>query len=89
MLEGRSWMDIAINKFGAKILEEPRQEEGYFYIYQVFTTCFVEFKNLNTLKECIKYLDNNDKYWNYDPYTILKSGKHNHFMELEKIKKNK
>lgn len=81
-LEGRPWMVIATNGFGAKIQSEPKQKEGYWYIYQLYTTCFLEFKNLEDLKECITFLDKKDSYWNYDPITILKSGSHKHFMDL-------
>ena len=69
MLEGRLWMQLAADKFNAKRVAHPK--EGKHYIYQLYTTAYVEFETLEELHNCKEWLDKNDRYWNYDPVKIF------------------
>ena len=72
MLEGRCWMDTAI-KHGGKIvgLNDIKRDSGKFYLYQIYTTCFIEFNSMDELKSCVEILNKEEKYWDYDPVLKL------------------
>ena len=76
MLEGRRWMDTAI-KHGGKVvgLSSITRDSGKFYLYQVYTTCFIEFNSMDELNSCVEILDKEEEYWDYDPVLKLSANK--------------
>lgn len=62
------------------ILIRASNGESYSLIY---TECFVEFESIDNLKNCIKYLDSNVDYWDYDAYGIYKSQPHRHYTDCK------
>lgn len=68
IMEGRGWHNIARNR-GAIL--RPSMKHGKVYLYQLYTTCFVEFENMEAALEFRKYADENIAYWDYDPVATL------------------
>ena len=69
MMEGRSWHGVARDEFGAKLRHS--MQRGKVYLYQIFTTCFVEFDTVEAAQTFRDYADANLEYWNYDPVTLV------------------
>lgn len=65
MLEGRGWMNTAI-EHGAKT-REAKDDSTKFYCYQLFTTVWLEFDSLEQMVSAIKEVAKKDSYWDYDP----------------------
>lgn len=68
MMEGSSWHKIAMDN-GAKL--RPNMQKGKFYLYELFTTCFVEFDTLGKLTEFRCYANKNIPYWDYYQICII------------------
>ena len=68
VMEGRGWHSVARNK-GAIL--RPSMKRGKVYLYQLYTTCFVEFENMEAALAFRKYADENIAYWDYDPVATL------------------
>ena len=67
-MECRPWHMVA-RDHGAIL--RPYMRLDKVYLYQMFTTCFVEF---NTKEEALafrKYADENIPYWDYDPVAVI------------------
>lgn len=69
MMEGRSWHRIARDDFGAKL--RPDMQRGKAYLYQIFTTCFVEFDTVKAAQDFRDYADDTLEYWDFDPVTLI------------------
>lgn len=68
IMEGRGWHSIAREK-GAVL--RPNMQRGKVYLYQLYTTCFVEFESMEAAIAFRKYADENIAYWDYDPVATL------------------
>lgn len=69
IMEGRFWHKIAQDEFGAKL--RPDMQRGKAYLYQMFTTCFVEFDTVEAAQNFKDYADANLEYWDYDPVSLI------------------
>lgn len=67
-LEGRSWHKIAQEQ-GFPLRES--MSIGKIYLYQLYTSIFVEFNDIESAKNFRKYMDYIDRYWSYDPVALL------------------
>lgn len=79
-MEVDTWQLVA-EKRGAKIRENLRL--GKYYLYQMFTTCFVEFDTLGQLTEFRCYADKNIPYWDYDGITVINTNNPYHISAWE------
>ena len=68
-LEGRGWMENVFKNFDA--IPVGKMKRNKYYLYQLYTTLFIEFKTIEELENCKKWLNENDEYWNYDPVATL------------------
>ena len=68
MMEIRGWHPVAAER-GAIL--RPYMQRGKVYLYQMYTTCFVEFENMEAALAFRKYADENLPYWDYEPVTTL------------------
>lgn len=68
VVEIRGWHPIAVER-GAIL--RPYMQRGKVYLFQMYTTCFVEFENMETALEFRKYADENIPYWNYEPVATI------------------
>ena len=68
LMEGRPWCRIA-REHGAKLVSE--MVPGKVYLYQLFTTCFVEFDTVEKAQAFREYADKNLPYWDYDPVAMI------------------
>ena len=59
-MECRDWHDEARKK-GAIL--RPDMQKGKVYLYQLFTTCFVEFETKEAADAFRKYADSCLSYW--------------------------
>ena len=46
-------------------------QRGKVYLYQLYTTCFVEFDTLEQATAFRRYADENIEYWDYDPVATI------------------
>ena len=67
-MEGSRWHGIAQEK-GAIL--RPDMQHGKVYLYQLFTTCFVEFETLADATAFRDWANANLPYWNYDPVATI------------------
>lgn len=67
-MEGRGWHKVAAER-GAKL--RPDMQRGKVYLYQLYTTCFVEFETVEQAKMFCQYADQNLRGWNVDPVVII------------------
>lgn len=67
-MEVSNW-HLTAQKKGAKL--KPYMQLGNWYIYQLYTSCFVEFDTLDKLLDFRRYADKNIPYWDYDPVCII------------------
>ena len=67
-MEGSGWHKVAAER-GAKL--RPDMQRGKVYLYQLYTTCFVEFDTLEQARAFRQYANENLKYWDYDPVATI------------------
>lgn len=67
-MEGSSWHKVAAER-GAKL--RPDMQRGKVYLYELYTTCFVEFDTLEQATAFRRYADESIKYWDYDPVATI------------------
>lgn len=67
-LEGRGWHKTA-REHGFPLRES--MSIGKIYLYQLYTSIFVEFNDIESAKNFIKHMDSIDKYWSYDPVALI------------------
>ena len=67
-MEGRSWHKAAAER-GAKL--RPDMQRGKVYLYQLYTTCFVEFDTMEQARAFRQYANENLDYWDYDPVATI------------------
>lgn len=72
ILEGRHWHKVA--KANGCPLRGDMQR-GKVYLYQIYTTIFVEFDTVEDAEDFRKYLDSTVPYWDYDPVATLDTNK--------------
>lgn len=72
ILEGRKWHKVA--KDNGHPLRGDMQR-GKVYLYQLYTTIFVEFDTVEDAEDFRKYLDSTLSYWDYDPVATLDTNK--------------
>ena len=72
ILEGREWHRIA--QANGHPLRGDMQR-GKVYLYQLYTTIFVEFDTVEAAEDFRKYLDSTVDYWDYDPVATLDTNK--------------
>ena len=67
-MEGRGWHKAAAER-GAKL--RPDMQRGKVYLYQLYTTCFVEFDTLEQARAFRQYANENLECWDYDPVATI------------------
>lgn len=67
-MEGRGWHKAAAER-GAKL--RPDMQRGKVYLYQLCTTCFVEFDTLEQARAFRQYANENLECWDYDPVATI------------------
>lgn len=67
-MEGSGWHKVAAER-GAKL--RPDMQRGKVYLYELYTTCFVEFDTLEQATAFRRYADENIEYWDYDPVATI------------------
>ena len=67
-MEGRGWHKAAAER-GAKL--RPDMQRGKVYLYQLYTTCFVEFDTMEQARAFRQYANENLEYWDYDPVATI------------------
>ena len=67
-MEGRGWHKAAAER-GAKL--RPDMQRGKVYLYQLYTTCFVEFDTLEQARAFRQYASENLECWDYDPVAMI------------------
>ena len=67
-MEGRGWHKAAAER-GAKL--RPDMQRGKVYLYQLCTTCFVEFDTMEQARAFRQYANENLEYWDYDPVATI------------------
>lgn len=72
ILEGRKWHQVA--KENGYPLRGAMQR-GKVYLYQIYTTIFVEFDTVEAAEDFRKSLDCTFPYWDYDPLATLDTNK--------------
>lgn len=68
-MEGPSWYQEAREKFQAGIV--GKMQRGKAYLYQLYTTCFLEFDTPEEAKVCYEWAEENVLYFGYDPVSII------------------
>lgn len=68
IMEGRYWHKVALEH---GITVRPNMRKGKIYLYELYTTCFVEFDTLEQVNEFRAYADKNIPYWDYDPVIVI------------------
>ena len=68
LMEGRGWHKVAA-EHGAKL--RPDMQRGKVYLYQLYTTCFVEFDTLEQARAFRQYANESLEYWDYDPAATI------------------
>ena len=81
VMEGRTWHKAAMNN-GAKIV--PEIKVGFVYLYQLYTTCYAEFKTIEEADAFRDFADKNLTYWDYDGVATIDT---TNPAELEKWKR--
>lgn len=69
LLEAPCWYGEARDKYGAKIVEEMVPDKTY--LYQLYSTCFLEFDSLDAAKSYYDEGKREDPYFDIDPVTII------------------
>lgn len=67
-MEGRDWHKAAAER-GAKL--RPDMQRGKVYLYQLYTTCFVEFDTMEQARAFRQYANENLECWDYDPVATI------------------
>lgn len=75
-MEGPSWYGKARDKFGARIVGKMVLDKAY--LYQMYTTCFLEFNSFDKAKECYDWGEANVDYFGYDPVAIIDTSNPDH-----------
>lgn len=81
-MEGPSWYGEARDKFDARIVGE--MVLGKAYLYQLFTTCFLEFSSFGEAKKCYDWGVDNVDYFGYDPVAIIDTSNPDHVERWKK-----
>lgn len=68
VMEGRDWHRTA-REHGAKLV--PKMKPGKVYLYQLYTTCFVEFDTKEAAEKFRAFADTNLGWWDYDPVATI------------------
>lgn len=66
---GPGWYGKVRDKYGAKIVEEMVPDKAY--LYQLYSTCFLEFGSLEAAKSYYDEGKREDPYFGIDPVTII------------------
>ena len=72
ILEGRQWHKVA-KENGLPLRGD--MQRGKVYLYQIYSTIFVEFDTVEDAEDFRKYLDSTLPYWDYDPVATLDTNK--------------
>lgn len=89
-MEGPSWYQEAQDRFHAGIV--GKMQRGKSYLYQLYTTCFLEFDTLEEAKACYEWAGENVLYFGYDPVSVIDTSNPEHvkrwrdFLEGEAVK---
>lgn len=75
-MEGPSWYQEAREKFQAGIV--GKMQRGKAYLYQLYTTCFLEFNTLEEAKACYTWAEENVLYFGYDPVSVIDTSNPEH-----------
>lgn len=68
-MEGPSWYQEAREKFQAGIV--GKMQRGKAYLYQLYTTCFLEFDTLEEAKACYTWAEEHVEYFGCDPVSVI------------------
>lgn len=69
LLEAPYWYGKARDKYGAKIVEEMIPDKAY--LYQLYSTCFLEFDSLEAAKSYYEEEKKEDPYFDIEPVAII------------------
>ena len=72
VLEGRKWHRVA-KENGYQLRSDMTL--GKVYLYQIYTSIFVEFDTVEAAEDFRKSLDCTFPYWDYDPVATLDTNK--------------
>lgn len=75
-MEGPSWYQEAQDRFHAGIM--GKMQRGKAYLYQLYTTCFLEFDTLEEAKACYEWAEENILYFGYDPVSVIDTSNPEH-----------
>lgn len=68
VMDGRPWMEAAV-EWGGRL--RPYMEPGWVYLYQMFTSTFVQFPDKATAEEFVTWAGQNIDHWAYDPVAVI------------------
>lgn len=75
-MEGPSWYQEAQDRFHAGIV--GKMQRGKAYLYQLYTTCFLEFDTLEEAEACYEWAEENILYFGYDPVSVIDTSNPEH-----------
>ena len=66
LLEGRFW-----HKFCKPEQIKDSMQKGKVYLYQMYTTIYVEFDTVEEANVFRRWIQTVDEYWDYDPVATI------------------